>query len=284
MRRTQTGFLLLIGLMVPLAAGSRVWCGDFDIQALQDNVLTTIDRVRPAVVLISGRGSSFSGVIVSKEGQVLSAGHAVQPGGRYRIRLPDGRRLRGVGKGSNPRADAALIQITDPPADLPHVPMGDSTSVVTNQPCLSLSYPGGQLADQEPVARFGRIVRSSRRRGMLQSTALMEPGDSGGPLFDLNGRVIGIHSRIGLSMERNYEVPIEIFRKFWNELNREEAFTESGPPRPMLGVQLTEADREEEPQGLAVMGVVDGSLASIRRSSLATATFRLPPDPAWRER
>ena len=57
---------------------------------------------------------------------------------------------------------------------------------------------------------------------MLQSSVLMEPGDSGGPLFDLNGCVIGIHSRIGRSMERNYEVPVNVFREFWNELNREQ--------------------------------------------------------------
>jgi len=250
-------------LLIPLAAGTAASGDDLDITALQADVRETIDRVRPAVVLVGGGGSSFSGVIVSREGHVLSAGHAVQPGRRYRITLPDGRRLPGVGKGSNPLADAALIRIIDPPADLPAVPMGDSTSLVTNQPCVGLSYPGGQLAGQEPVARFGRVVRSKTRRGMLQSTALMEPGDSGGPLFDLNGCVIGIHSQIGLSTQRNYEVPIEVYRTFWNELNREQLFTESGPPRPMLGVRLLEAEGgdDDEPFGLKVVDVVEDSLA-----------------------
>jgi serine protease Do len=264
MRFNRAGLLLLIVLVFPLGAGAVAWGDDFDIAALQRDVRETIDRVRPAVVQINGRGSSFSGVIVSPDGHVLSAGHAVEPGTRYRISLPDGRRLRGVGKGSNPRADAALIMISDPPADLPHVPMGDSTSLVANQPCIGLSYPGGQLADQEPVVRFGRVVRNSRRRGMLQSSALMEPGDSGGPLFDLNGCVIGIHSRIGLSMARNYEVPIEVYRTFWNELNREQVFTQSGPPMPRLGVQLVEADGDDDDatKGLAVVAVIEGSLAA----------------------
>lgn len=263
MRRHRACFLLLLGLLIPLAAETAASGGDLDITALQVDVRETIDRVRPAVVLVGGGGSSFSGVIVSREGHVLSAGHAVQPGRRYRITLPDGRRLPGVGKGSNPLADAALIRMIDPPADLPTVPMGDSTSLVTNQPCVGLSYPGGQLAGQEPVARFGRVVRSKTRRGMLQSTALMEPGDSGGPLFDLNGCVIGIHSRIGLSTQRNYEVPIEVYRTFWNELNREQVFTESGPPRPMLGVRLLEAEGGDDdgPFGLKVVDVVEDSLA-----------------------
>ena len=167
MRLQRAGFLLLLVLVLPLGAGAVSWGDDFDIAALQLDVRETIDRVRPAVVQINGRGSSFSGVIVSPDGHVLSAGHAVEPGARYRISLPDGRRLRGVGKGSNPRADAALIMISDPPADLPHVPMGDSTSLVANQPCIGLSYPGGQLADQEPVVR--------RQAGPLMPTCRKPP-------------------------------------------------------------------------------------------------------------
>lgn len=79
--------------------------------------------------------------------------------------------------------------------DLPYAQMGESKSLVKNQPCLSISYPSGQRARLAPVVRFGHLVRDGGGTKMLQSTALMEPGDSGGPLFDLNGRVVGIHSR-----------------------------------------------------------------------------------------
>ena len=72
---------------------------DFDIKPLQEDVLKTVEKVSPAVVSIGSGGSLFSGVIVSKDGHVLSAGHAVNPGSRYRIRLPDGRRFSGIGKG-----------------------------------------------------------------------------------------------------------------------------------------------------------------------------------------
>ncbi|MEO1529193.1 MAG: trypsin-like peptidase domain-containing protein [Planctomycetota bacterium] len=239
---------------------------EFDLQALQSDLLNTIDRVRPAVVNIFGGGTGFSGVIVSPDGQILSAGHAVRPGTQYRITLPDGRRFRGIGKGSNQRLDCALIQITNPDDDLPHVPMGDSSSLVRNQPCFGLSYPGGQKAGREPVARFGRIVRTGRSQSsMFQSSALMEPGDSGGPLFDFNGYVIGIHSRIGRSMASNYEVPVNTFRGFWNELNRERTFVRSGPPTPRIGVRCTPApdpENEGEFKGIKILSVVDDGLAA----------------------
>ena len=247
-------------LQAPLPDGRA---DDFDLPSLQSELLHAIDRVRPAVALISGRGSAFSGVIVSPQGHVLSVGHAVSPGAHYRLTLPDGRRLRGIGKGTNPRADAALILITDPPADLPFASMGDSGAVVTDQPCFGLSYPGGQRAGTEPIARFGRVVRSQPSRGMLQSSALMEPGDSGGPLFDLNGCVIGIHSRIGRSMDRNYEVPVNTYREFWNELNREQTFTQAGLPLPQLGVRIDRARRDEkDAAGLTIISVIDDSLAA----------------------
>ncbi|MEL6104490.1 MAG: trypsin-like peptidase domain-containing protein [Planctomycetota bacterium] len=266
MHVSRNALILFLGLsLFTLRPGDARGEDDFDLDSLQTEILETIDRVRPAVVNILGGGTGFSGVIVSPDGKVLSAGHAVRPGTQYRIMLPDGRRLRGVGKGSNARTDSALIQITNPGDDLPYVPMGDSSSLVPNQPCIGLSYPGGQKAGREPVVRFGRMMSAGRSRGMLQSSALMEPGDSGGPLFDLNGYVIGIHSRIGRSMWRNYEVPVNVYREFWNEHNYERAFVSAGPPMPKLGVRCTPARDEEnegEFKGIRILRVENESLAS----------------------
>lgn len=267
MRRYRTLCVLACSLPVFLSNNATTLGDDFDFDSLRKSVQQTIEQVRPAVVNIGSRGSGFSGVIVSPEGHVLSAAHAVTPGTQYRITLPDGRRLRGIGKGSNPRADCALIKIVEPGDDLPFVSMGDSSSLEANQPCLGLSYPGGQKAGREPIVRFGRVVRAYRTGSMLQSSALMEPGDSGGPLFDLNGRVIGIHSRIGRRMDRNYEVPVNVFREFWNELNREQTFTQAGPPVPRLGIRISRNDRnrdvdKDDSKGLLVTDVVDESRAA----------------------
>ena len=195
-------------------------------------------------------------VIVSKDGHVLSAGHAVRPSGKYDVLLPDGRSFNAVGKGSNGVADCAMLQITSDFEGLPYAQMGESKSLVQNQPCLSISYPGGQRASLAPVVRFGHLVKDGGGPKMLQSTALMEPGDSGGPLFDLDGRVIGIHSRITAGMEQNFEVPIDTFKKFWNELNREKRFTHSGPSTPVLGFRGTSSET-----GVTVGRVQSDSLA-----------------------
>ena len=243
--------MLLIGSISADAA-------EIEIEPLQKQIYSTIQSVKPAVVSLGRRGSAFSGVIVSKEGHVLSAAHAVEPGQRYRVLLPDGRRLTAVGKGSNPEADCALLKITTEVADLPFVEMGESGSLVRNQPCLSISFPGGQGLQGAPVVRFGRIVRPARRSRMLQTTALMEPGDSGGPLFDLQGKVIGIHSRIGLDMSRNYDVPIDTFTTFWNELNRQKSFTQSGPPVPRLGFRGRDL---RDGTGIQVSDVLPDTLA-----------------------
>ena len=226
-------------------------------------------------------------MIVSKDGHVLSAGHAVRPGGKYEVLLPDGRSFNAVGKGSNGVADCALLQITSDFEDLPYAQMGESKSLVKNQPCLSISYPSGQRAKLAPVVRFGHLVRDGGGTKMLQSTALMEPGDSGGPLFDLDGRVIGIHSRITEGMEQNFEVPIDTFKKFWNELNREKRFTHSGPSTPTLGFPGSDAktgvtvgriqpDSLAEKHGIkagdvieSVYGVETTSMRALRKAMVA---------------
>lgn len=230
---------------------------EFDATALQADIQKTINSTQPAVVAIRGSRSAFSGVIVSSDGHVLSAGHAVKPGSRYQVILPDGRSFRARGKGSNPKADCALVQITDNVPDLPFVQIGESSNLLPNQPCIGISFPGGQGTREQPAVRFGRIVRRARSGGMLQSTALMEPGDSGGALFDLNGRVIGIHSRIGRSMTQNYEVPIDVYKNFWNELNAEITFT--GNSRLILGI---EARQREDASGITVEKIREESVAA----------------------
>jgi len=249
---------LLFVVVLPFLMAERV-AADFDVAQLQTEILETIDAVQPAVVMIRGAGSSFSGVIVSPDGHVLSAGHAVRPGQRYQVTLPDGRRFSARGKGSNPRADCALVQITQKVDRLPFAPMGDSSSLVANQPCVGISYPGGQGTGKVPAIRFGRIVREGlTRRGMVQSTALMEPGDSGGALVDLDGRVIGIHASIGRTMDRNYEVPVDVYKQFWTELNSESSFTQAGPPRLKLGFR---GSPQPDGSGIQVDDIIEDSIA-----------------------
>ncbi|MDG2185880.1 MAG: PDZ domain-containing protein [Mariniblastus sp.] len=243
-------FVLLIGPSVGQ---------DFKIDSLQEQIYSTIDHVLPSVVAISSGGSTFSGVVISSDGHVLSAGHAINPGDSYRVLFSDGRRLRAKGLGANGRHDCALLQIENI-SGLPYSEMGDSTRLKTHQPCLSISHPGGYDRARGAVIRFGHIVRPlTSGSGMVQSTALMEPGDSGGALFDLNGNVIAIHSRIGRSMDRNYDVPINKFREYWDDLNEQNSLAISRVPGlPKLGFRC---ENVEDKDTVVVLTVQAGGIS-----------------------
>ena len=79
----MSAFRRLRCICLVLLCSATVCGAEFDVDSLQQRIYSTIESVRPAVVAIGQRGGTFSGVIVSKEGHVLSAGHAVRPGARY---------------------------------------------------------------------------------------------------------------------------------------------------------------------------------------------------------
>jgi|LakMenE01Jun11ns_1017448.scaffolds.fasta_scaffold9958176_9 S1-C subfamily serine protease len=234
-----------------------------EIQPLQANIYQSIRSATPAIVEISRRGSSFSGVIVSPQGHVLTAGHTVNPGQSYQLALPDGRRFQGIAQGAceqldGEQVDCGLIMISDP-MDLPFVPLGSSETVQAKQVCLSISYPGGQRAAQNPTVRLGLIRRPIRSGRMIQSSALMEPGDSGGPLLDLQGRLIGIHSRIGTQASQNYDVPIDVFKAYWDALNVPQFFSVyRGQAVPKLGFVGYDAPDDA---GVVLSEVMPGGIA-----------------------
>lgn len=173
--------------------------------------------------------AQFSGVVVSKDGKILSAAHVVMPGKTYKVMFPDGRECiaKGLGRITIPPTfmlpDAAMLKIAG--NDMwPFAEMGWSSTLSVNTPCISIAYPES-LEQRKPMVRFGHITVLKNKYGFLQSSCIMEPGDSGGPLFDLLGRVIGIHSGIEVPEDVNYEVPVDTYRKFWSALNKPENYT-----------------------------------------------------------
>ena len=229
-------FCFCISLALCFSCCSVVRSDELDVDKLQTKIYRAIDKVLPAVVAINDRGVIFSGVIVSKQGHVLSAGHAVRPNRSYTVMLADGRQFRSKGLGSNVRVDMAMLKIQTQ-QELPFAQLGHSTYVVTNQPCVGISHPGLFNANRGAVIRFGHILSPvTSNEGMIKSTAKMEPGDSGGPLIDLDGKVIGIHSNIRRDEQSNFDVPIDSFKKYWDELREPERFYVDGyPSLPRLG-------------------------------------------------
>ncbi|HOZ84076.1 MAG TPA: trypsin-like peptidase domain-containing protein [Niabella sp.] len=227
-----------------------------NIAALTENKLkTAIQKVYPASVYIttheilggSTTGMSACGVCVSKDGIIMTAGHMTIPNGKYEILFPDGRKVPALGLGMIGKLDAGLLKITKEDV-YPFAEMGNSSSLVNGELCFSLSHPGS-FRDKK-VARVGYItsvnndLQGDVRTNHILSSCVMEPGDSGGPLFDVEGKVIGTRSYIGLSVDENYDVPVDVFKTFWNSLMNPESYARIPVADSIIGFNNSNNENE----------------------------------------
>lgn len=147
-----------------------------------------------------------SGVIIDKEGYILTNEHVVQGADKITVTLPDGRELKGTVKGTDPRSDLAVVKIK---ADnLPVAKLGDSENLKIGQWAIAIGNPFGYaIHSPEPTVTVGVISAlhrslpgiSSRDRDysdLIQTDAAINPGNSGGPLVNLSGEIIGINVAI----------------------------------------------------------------------------------------
>src|SRR5262249_49616824 len=151
---------------------------------------------------------------------------------KVEIILPDGRKVKGETLGANTDVDAGLIKILDK-GPWPYADIGPSADLQRGDWCLAVGHPNGYTNGRPPVVRLGRVLDNLKT--LIRTDATLVGGDSGGPLFDLNGKVIGIHSRIGPSIIYNIHVPAEAYRKDWDRLVKGEVFPDRSGP--FLGVQ-----------------------------------------------
>ena len=172
------------------------------------------------IIGASAKGvASGSGVVVSADGLIVTAGHVVDaPGTPLTIRFPDGRVARGTALGVDRGADSGLAKIIDapPPGGWPFAPMAPADSAQNGEWVLATGNPGGVVLGRNPPLRLGRITIHTDK--LIQSDCTVVSGDSGGPLFDLEGRVVGINSNISLSTDENHHVPISVYHAQWTDL------------------------------------------------------------------
>ena len=198
-----------------------------DLIAIQKQVQKVLPKCMAATVTLQMGGSSGSGVVVNKEGLVLTAGHVSgTPGRSVKIILADGRELRGKALGKNDGTDSGLVQITDPPEDLPVVDYDKSKEKLPaiGQWCIAVGNPGGLDKDRGAVVRVGRVIRTFKKMSespvadSIRTDCMLLGGDSGGPLFNFDGVVIGIHSRISSRPDSNMHVSMPSFQADWEAL------------------------------------------------------------------
>lgn len=193
----------------------------------------------PCTVSVQIGMSQGCGVIITDDGYVLTAAHvAMRTNLDALITLSDGRRVAAKTLGLNRQVDAGLVKIvndTDNGKPWPHATLGASAELQSGTWCVAMGHPGGYDLDRGVVARVGRIL--AVRPGALVTDCALIGGDSGGPLFNLQGELIGVHSRIGNDVADNLHVPIDHFDSSWDRLARAEAWGFLPGFRPVLGVK-----------------------------------------------
>ncbi len=207
------------------------------------------------------------GVIISDDGFVLTAAHvAERPGLRVKLTLADGRSFTAHTLGMNRKVDAGLIRI-DPGQNQgqpwPHASLGNSKQLKPGMWCIATGHPGGYDMDRGMVTRVGRIL--SIRTGSIVTDCALIGGDSGGPLFDMQGRLIAVHSRIGNDVADNLHVPVHHYEESWDDLYAGKSWGFLPGFRPVLGVRGSPTSE---------LAVVD----SVRAQSPAEQAGILPGD------
>ena len=176
-------------------------------------------RCCPATVaLLSERtGSSGSGVITTEDGLILTAAHVVQGAEEILVVFPDGKQVRGKVLGANYSKDIAMVQIEET-GKWPFVEMGASKQLEAGDWVIALGHSAGFDASRPPPVRFGRVI-SKGPGNFLTTDCTLIGGDSGGPLFGLDGKIVGIHSSIGQSLTNNNHAGIDGFREDWDRIH-----------------------------------------------------------------
>lgn len=266
----------------PLAPGSNV-------------IVDAVAKVGPAVVRIDttkrvvnplgglfGQGPSIqqqqglgSGVITRSDGVILTNAHVVEGASEVTVTLPDGRTYTGKVLGGDPLTDVAVVKVVA--SKLPVAPLGDSDKVRPGEWAIAIGNPLG-LDNTVTAGIISAIQRTNavgegQRVPYIQTDAAVNPGNSGGPLINDRGQVIGINTAIrqapgaGLS----FAIPINVARKIAAQI-LERGFAS----HPYIGVRLqtltpqlaqeinatTNQCRLPEVNGVVVVDVMNGSPAA----------------------
>lgn len=193
------------------AAASNTPLSLAEMATIQDSVLALLERAMPCTVKVDGG----SGVVVGEDGLVLTVAHVGRVANRpVRITFPDGKVLKGTTLGNNAKVDAGVARIAET-YDGGHVPMGNSDAVKQGDWCVALGYPVTYRAGEAPAVRVGRVLAVQPHAIVTDCTIM--GGDSGGPLFNLAGEVIGISSRASGPPTLNIHVPVNEFTEAWDK-------------------------------------------------------------------
>lgn len=225
----------VFALIAAVAIGSTSAVADMETLTFRQAALNSaLESVTPALVSVQDGFGAGSGVVVSADGIVLTASHVVKQPQRFsrrtrrprlKVVFPDGQEYSAKILGMNETADAAMLKIEGnyrKGTDFPFVELGTSSELERGEWCFALGHPGGFSKERPAPVRLGRILSVGYRTVVSDCAIVL--GDSGGPLFDLSGQLIGIHSMITEVIVENRHVAIDVFRRDGDRMENNESW------------------------------------------------------------
>lgn len=220
----------IVAMVASIAPAQQPGYQQSGLQQLQkiETAIQTVaaQNVDACVAIFDGSGIG-SGVIVSPDGLILTAGHVMSTDlDEYEVYFSDGKSAMAKRLGRNLDIDSGMIKLQGR-NDWPHVKIGNSDDMNKGDWVVSLGHSGGFELGRKPPVRSGRLLDVKGHQ--LITDAVLIGGDSGGPLMNLDGELIGIHSSIGDSVSQNRHARIEEFRQDWNRLRRGDSWGKLPP-------------------------------------------------------
>lgn len=243
-------FLSIIFLGSGLAKEAPMISDLAGLKRLERQVKAVVSECRPATVSlisIDGTGSG-SGIVVSPDGLILTAAHVTDGYRRMRVVFPDGRSEGAVVLGANYSRDASMVKLLGE-GPYPHVELGKSRSLEVGNFVVAMGHTKGFDPTRKPPVRFGRVMTRGSY-GFITTDCTVLAGDSGGPLFDLNGKLVGIHSHIAPDKKVNNHAEVEGYLRSWVKMKNRQTWGVLGGrrpdhSRPVLGVTLEDVSLTE---------------------------------------
>ncbi|MBM3897117.1 MAG: PDZ domain-containing protein [Thaumarchaeota archaeon] len=222
---------------------------------LENQIVEAVEKLSESVVSIDSmklqrnfhgivpREGSGSGVIISKDGYIITNNHVIDDATRVLVNLKDGRSFIGEVVGGDVATDIALLKVQA--NSLPVAKLGNSDNLKVGQLALAigntLGLPGGHTVSLGVISALGRPLPGTDYiyEGLIQTDTAINPGNSGGPLADINGNVIGINTAmIPFAQGVGFAIPIDAVKRI-----NEQIVEKGRVVRPWIGISAIDLNR-----------------------------------------
>jgi len=214
-----------------------------------------------------------SGVIIDKAGVILTNNHVVASADEVTVELQDGRRLKAKSWATDPRRDVAIVKV-ESSEPLPAAQLGDSDEMQIGDWVLAIGNPFnvGTSVTQGIISATGRTTTINELESYIQTDAAVNPGNSGGPLINLQGEVIGINTAISSNSGGydgvSFAIPINMVRGIADQLA-----TTGTVKRSYLGIGLQSLDEKLQ----SYFNIQDGVLVTLVNEDTPAAKAGVKP-------